>query len=213
MECVAYLMGEPHTDAPACACPVITTFVNYLNDTLPPDRRAELLSRLLAIAGSKSSETVETQRFEALADYMLRKVLPACLEGAPGYEHFAGQLVALPPYRDDNWETPNEVMMEIRATFGRGPDTAKNNATANMRSMMAMHAAREIEYILPILGLHTYKIGVMASVISRAVPLVDAMEPLDIMLAIGDIKPVALTPERQVRIAELVSFTQAARAS
>ena len=42
MEMTALLAGEPHTDHPQCACPVITVFAMRLNDVLPDDLRQML---------------------------------------------------------------------------------------------------------------------------------------------------------------------------
>src|SRR5690606_8813913 len=39
MELVAWIAGEPHSDAPRCACPVLTAFVTHLNDTLDDEPR------------------------------------------------------------------------------------------------------------------------------------------------------------------------------
>lgn len=35
MECVAFVAGEPHSDAPACASPVLTRFGVRLNHAYP----------------------------------------------------------------------------------------------------------------------------------------------------------------------------------
>lgn len=47
MEAVAYLAHEPHSDRPACACPVISAFLRAWNDGLPDAERDALIRPLL----------------------------------------------------------------------------------------------------------------------------------------------------------------------
>ena len=50
MEAVAWLAGEPHSDAPACTSPVIASFLRRWNDILPTDaERNRLLRPLLPL--------------------------------------------------------------------------------------------------------------------------------------------------------------------
>ncbi len=57
MEAVAWLAGEPHSDRPACACPVIGAFMIAWNDALPDDEtRTRLLKPLLPLlVGSRAA--------------------------------------------------------------------------------------------------------------------------------------------------------------
>ena len=73
MEAVAWLAGEPHSDRPECACPVIGEFVRVINDRLPEDKRNRLLKPFLrALAASKSTKEVEVRRGFVAADYAVR---------------------------------------------------------------------------------------------------------------------------------------------
>lgn len=47
MEAVAWLAGEPHSDAPACTCPVLGAFVRNWNDNLDAVARNQLLRPVL----------------------------------------------------------------------------------------------------------------------------------------------------------------------
>jgi hypothetical protein len=60
MEAVAWLAGEPHSDTPQCACPVIGAFMRSWNDAIPDDaHRTALLKPLLPLlVGSKSTPAV-----------------------------------------------------------------------------------------------------------------------------------------------------------
>lgn len=63
MEAVAWVAGEPWSDKPRCACPVIGDFLRHFNDGLPDDRRTELLRPLVPLlVGSRSSDAVEMKR-------------------------------------------------------------------------------------------------------------------------------------------------------
>ena len=42
MEAVAYLAGEPHSDHPICASPVISAFMREWNDSLDDEGRQKL---------------------------------------------------------------------------------------------------------------------------------------------------------------------------
>lgn len=46
METVAWVAGKPWSDAPACACPVIATFLRHWNDGATDDDRTRLLAPL-----------------------------------------------------------------------------------------------------------------------------------------------------------------------
>lgn len=64
MEAVSYVAGEPWSDAPQCACPVITAFMVSWNDSLPSDAdRDRLLKPLIPlIVGTRSTPEVEQRR-------------------------------------------------------------------------------------------------------------------------------------------------------
>lgn len=73
MECVAYIQGEKHTDAPVCACPVIANYCIGINDKFDQTVRDKLLTYVLRIAGSKSTLEIEQKRAFMCADYAVRK--------------------------------------------------------------------------------------------------------------------------------------------
>ena len=56
MEAVAFVAGEPWSDSPECASPVIAAFLRQYNDRLPNDAvRTELLGPLVEkLVGSKA---------------------------------------------------------------------------------------------------------------------------------------------------------------
>ena len=81
MEAVSYVAGEPWSDAPQCACPVITAFLVSWNDSLPNDaERDRLLKPLIPlIVGTRSTPAVEMRRAAMAADWLIRVHAPAWL--------------------------------------------------------------------------------------------------------------------------------------
>lgn len=82
METVAYIAGEPHSDAPECACPVITRAAININDAMPDDAtRTRLLGPLaFRIAGTKAPLDVMIKRAFIAADYAVRVFAPLTLD-------------------------------------------------------------------------------------------------------------------------------------
>lgn len=101
MEVVAWMAGEPHSDQPVCACPVIGAFMRAWNDAIPDDtRRTELLKPFLPrLVGTKSSAAVEQTRADLALDWLVRVQTPVWLDLAKLHED-AAALRALTPLLD-----------------------------------------------------------------------------------------------------------------
>ena len=87
LEAVAFLAGEPHSDAPTCACPVLATFGRRLNDARWPDdtsRTEAMRSAVLALVGSRSTKAVKRARRAYLVDCALRWYAPLAIMAAVG---------------------------------------------------------------------------------------------------------------------------------
>lgn len=96
MEAVAYIAGEPWSDHPWCACPVITVFMISWNDALPDDERSSLLLPLIPkLVGTRSTPEVEQRRSLMAADWLMRTHTPAWLRLA-GLTAQADALAGLP---------------------------------------------------------------------------------------------------------------------
>src|SRR3546814_10282733 len=73
MEAVAYVAGEPWSDNPECACPVISSFLRSWNDGLPDDERNELLRPLIPLlVGTRGDKGLEERRALMAADWLVR---------------------------------------------------------------------------------------------------------------------------------------------
>jgi hypothetical protein len=80
MEAVAWLAGEPHSDRPVCACPVVGAFARRLNDTLDKADRQRLREFIPALVKSKATREVEIRRGFVAADHAVRVIAPLAME-------------------------------------------------------------------------------------------------------------------------------------
>src|SRR6185312_5871622 len=95
MEAVAYVAGEPWSDHPACACPVIAAFLRSYNDSVSDEVRQTLKPFIPRLVGTKSSAAVEERRALAATDWLIRVHAPAWLRLA-GLSTQADALASLP---------------------------------------------------------------------------------------------------------------------
>ncbi|HLQ36715.1 MAG TPA: hypothetical protein VK348_02850 [Planctomycetota bacterium] len=101
MEMVAWLAGEPHSDEPACTCPVLAALVRAANDALPSDAaRGRWLRPLVPqLIGTHRAAAITRRRAFAVVDAAVRRFAPLRL-GRVGRAGAAQALRALPPVRD-----------------------------------------------------------------------------------------------------------------
>ena len=102
MEAVSYVSGEPWSDTPACACPVLGAFLRTWNDHLPTDADRDRLLRplVLRLAGSRSTPEVEARRHWLAMDWLVRTHAPTWLRLTPALVPHADALTDLPPLAD-----------------------------------------------------------------------------------------------------------------
>jgi hypothetical protein len=62
MELASMLAGEPFSDRPATACPVIGGFLRAYNDRIDDDRRQDLYRYASEVVGSRGSAEIERMR-------------------------------------------------------------------------------------------------------------------------------------------------------
>ncbi len=82
MEAVAFLSKEKHSDAPSCACPVISAVVRDWNDSISDDdTRTRLLRPLLPrLVGTRvGGDEVLLERMWMVIDWQIRTYVPAFL--------------------------------------------------------------------------------------------------------------------------------------
>ena len=121
MEAVAYVAGEPWSDKPECACPIISSFLRSWNDALPTDAdRDRLLKPLIPkLVNTRGDKALEEKRALMAADWLVRVNTPAWLRLA-GLTTHADALSALP-----------EITSFKQVPSIRGPiETARKDAAA-----------------------------------------------------------------------------------
>ena len=95
MEAVAYVAGEPWSDAPQCASPVISAFLRSYNDSVSDEVRQSLKQYIPRLIGTRGSQVVEERRSLVAADWLVRTHTPAWLRAA-GLTKQAEALETLP---------------------------------------------------------------------------------------------------------------------
>ena len=137
MEAVAYVAGEPWSDTPACACPVLGAFMRDWNDDLPEADRDRLLRPLVRrLVGSRSTPEVEVRRSWLAMDWLVRTNAPAWLRLTPALVPHADALTDLSPIMDAqtaaaHQSTFNAAEAAARAATG---DAAVGAAWAAVRA-------------------------------------------------------------------------------
>ncbi len=95
MEAVAYVAGEPWSDHPRCACPVLTSFMTSWNDALSDADRQRLKAYIPRLVGTRSTPEVEAARSWMACDWLVRTFAVMWLRQAGLREH-ADAVAALP---------------------------------------------------------------------------------------------------------------------
>ena len=99
LEAVAFVAGEPWTDHPACASPVIAAFLRSWNDTLGDELRNRLLKPYVyRLVGTAASPEVEDARAWMCLDWLVRSYTPVWLRAA-GLVEQASRLEGLPEFQ------------------------------------------------------------------------------------------------------------------
>lgn len=62
MEMVAYIAGEPWSDHPVCACPILTTYAIRLNDAFNDEHRQKLKPFIPMLVDTKIDDAVQIKR-------------------------------------------------------------------------------------------------------------------------------------------------------
>jgi hypothetical protein len=130
LEAVAYVAGEPWSDRPACASPVLITYGQRLNDVLPDDLRQQLVPFIPRIVGTAGDGKDERRSYLAL-DWLTRTYLPAWLRLVPACVSDADAIAGLGPVVD----------LESAALVGEAMRVAAVNARAARAAAGARDAA------------------------------------------------------------------------
>jgi hypothetical protein len=75
MELASMLAGEPFSDHPECASPVIGAFLRMYNDALDDYRRQDLYPYAASVVGTRASAAVESSRAERCRTWACARAL------------------------------------------------------------------------------------------------------------------------------------------
>jgi len=134
MEAVAYMAGEPWSDSPACASPVVSAFLRSWNDALSDADRDRLLPAAVwvpRLVGSRGDPATEERRAYLALDWLIRVHTPAWLDLVPSLATHAEVLRALPEVVDlAGAQASKNVMDAAGATAWAARDAARDAAWA-----------------------------------------------------------------------------------
>lgn len=145
LEAVAFLADEPHSDAPECACPVLSAYGRNLNDVMGKGPQGDALRTkyladiALMLVGTRSTREVERRRAYLLADRAVRVFAPLALD-AVGLHYHAAKLRALTPVTDAT--TTRAARAACDATWAACCDPAGDAAARAAANAAARVAAR-----------------------------------------------------------------------
>ncbi len=100
MEAVAYIAGEPHSDHPKCACPVLTRNGIRLNDRFTDEERQLLAPLIPKLVGTRSTRAVELRRMYSLVDYSVRVIVPMAMD-VVGWKDLGDRLRSISEITDE----------------------------------------------------------------------------------------------------------------
>lgn len=119
MEAVSYVAGEPFSDHPQCASPVLSALLRAWNDCLDDDARQRLKPYVARLVGTAGSDRDELVRREMVWEWLLSTLVPKWLETAGMHaeaEHVRVEgRVALDNVRDKAWASRMAARERVEA--------------------------------------------------------------------------------------------------
>lgn len=114
MEAVAYVAGEPHSDHPECASPLLTSFLISMNDRLGDDDRQILKPFIPRLVGTNTGPDDEATRKWMLCDWLVHEYAPAIFR-ASGLTAEAERFEALAAITGaGEWESARTTIYDVR---------------------------------------------------------------------------------------------------
>jgi len=154
MEAVAYVAGEPFSNHPHCASPVVGAFLRAWNDRLDDEARQRLKPYVVRMVGTAGSDKDEQRRRDMLWEWVLGTLVPTWLETAGMHAEAtdvrAHGRQALEHVREKAWErrmAARERLMELvraylaSASANAAPAAAAYEAAAYAAAAYAASAA------------------------------------------------------------------------
>jgi hypothetical protein len=114
MEAVAFIAGEPWSDHPQCASPVIGVFLRSWNDSSGDVQRQELKRYIPRLVNSRGTDAQESERSWMALDWLVRVQTPTWLRLA-GLTVQADILTSLEPVDVDNCPSILPALEAVRS--------------------------------------------------------------------------------------------------
>jgi hypothetical protein len=142
MEAVAYVAGEPFSDHPECASPVITSFLVSWNDAMDDVDRQMLKPYIVRVVGTRTGKRHEEQRAWMLTDWLARECAPAWMRLA-GLTGQAESLESLAPLTSAAPHEPTQPMLDAARKDSAAARAAAWAAAGDAAWAAAWAAARD----------------------------------------------------------------------
>jgi hypothetical protein len=133
MEAVAYIAGEPWSDHPQCASPVIGAFLRTWNDDSGDEQRQELKRYIPRLVNSRGTDAQESERSWMALDWLVRVNTPTWLRLA-GLTVQADILASLKPLDVDNCPSILPALEAVRSDAAAAEDAVWVAAWASARA-------------------------------------------------------------------------------
>ncbi len=187
MEAIAFIAGEPWSDSPTCASPVIAAFLRTCNDSWNDDERQQLKRFILPLIGSAASPETEQRRAYLASDRAVRVFAALALDAVGRADH-AQALRALEPVVDEATaaraaRAATEAARAARAAARAAPEAAEAPEAA---AWAAARAARAAARAAPEAARAAAEAARAAAEAADRQPVIDfALQLIDDMLAIA----------------------------
>lgn len=184
MEVVAFVAGEPWSDAPKCTCPVLSAFMRVWNDGLPDDAaRDELLRPLIPrLIGTRGNPALERRRATMAADWVIRSHTVPWLRLAK-LDKAADAVSALPEITDfAQCSSLMPVLNAARSDADVAMEVASIAAWAaamDVASTAARDAARDAAWAAAKNALASIQLTLQKSALELVERMIAAEEPAD----------------------------------
>lgn len=113
LEAVSWVSGEPWSDHPSCASPILGAFGRTLNDILPDGKRQHLMPLVPLIVGT-AGDGHDQERGLMAVDWIIRVYAPTWLRFG-GLEEAAVTLESLP--RQASWDDVEAAVPVVRGAW------------------------------------------------------------------------------------------------
>jgi hypothetical protein len=141
LEAVAFIAGEPWSDHPQCASPIVGAFLRSWNDSSGDVQRQELKRYIPRLVNSRGTNKQEEERAWMALDWLVRVNAPTWLRLA-GLTVQADILASLKPLDADSYPSILPALKAVRSAARAAARDAARDAAWDAAWAAAWDAAR-----------------------------------------------------------------------